>query len=148
MHLKLKVTPALVRTLIEASVPVGWHVHYSRSKRIGYCINALHQIHCPHPRNGYVALWTFFHEQGHALRFISGKWSVTPQQRKAHKRNSSSYEELCAEEHAIDMLAHFGFPATATEMLVSRENVRDHIRREDGAGLTVYEGARRFARGR
>lgn len=144
MRYAVKATPALISAIIKYTLPEGWTVHFRRDQD-GMCIRGKREIHVPKLKHGYHTMWVYFHELGHALRVIEGKFRAAPVGCRVKGRMSSSYEEWTAEHHAIDMMANFGFPITAAELQSSRENVRQYIRAEKRAGQPIYVAVEKFA---
>lgn len=142
MHYAVRVTPAMIEAIIKATLPSGWTIGYRRDLG-GRTWHREKHITVPRLRHGYRTLWVYFHEHGHALRMQDGRFK-----RSGRKIDgSSSYEEMCAEQHAMDMMRHFGFPISDVEAEKARLNVKRYLRQEIKRGWPVYEGVRRFVRG-
>lgn len=139
MRYATKITPALLRAIISAETPRGWTVHFVRHTG-GVAMLRKRELHIPALRRGYRCLNVFFHEVGHALRYIEGKFAAN------RNEMSSSHEEWIAETFAFEMLTRYGFPITQTAASNARSNVRQWVRREQRAGLPIYTPVAQFVR--
>jgi hypothetical protein len=138
------VTPTLIEAIIRAETPAGWSVRHnppSKNKAEGWAYLPHNELVVPSKRHGYWCLWTYFHELGHALRWIERKFRPDP------GKGSSSHEEWIAEEFAITMMKRYGLPIHKGALAIARQNVKKWVVYEDKKGLPVNAQVRHFAYG-
>lgn len=133
--------------MIRVETPRGWTVHFKRRGTGGATVFSDRRIEVPALKYGYRTLWVFFHEVGHALRFIEGKHRIVKREHRITPLNiGSAHEEWIAETFAIEMMTRYGFPIVASELAFAKRAVRVYVRHEERLGFQTYIPVKNFIR--